>query len=146
MSADVLPDPDPDSDFGRRARARLRDDRIIWLTTMGADGTPQPNPVWFVWHDPDRVVVYCQPGALRLRHIAARPRVSLNLDGDDRGGDIVVLAGSALIDPSLPSADADPAYDAKYADPMANVSGSAAQFAASYSVGVRITVDRVRGH
>ena len=22
---------------------------MIWLTTMGSDGTPQPTPVWFLW-------------------------------------------------------------------------------------------------
>ena len=36
--------PDPQSPFGARVRERLRDENVIWFTTVGADGTPQPNP------------------------------------------------------------------------------------------------------
>ena len=35
--------------FGERAQRRLRDDKLAWLTTTSADGTPQPVPVWFLW-------------------------------------------------------------------------------------------------
>ena len=35
--------------FGVRAERRLREDRIGWLVTVGQDGTPQPNAVWFAW-------------------------------------------------------------------------------------------------
>ncbi|WAX58089.1 hypothetical protein M6B22_04785 [Jatrophihabitans cynanchi] len=28
--------------FGDRVRERLADEQVIWLTTVGADGTPQP--------------------------------------------------------------------------------------------------------
>jgi hypothetical protein len=37
--------PDPATPFGERVARRLREEAVIWLTTMGADGTPQPNPV-----------------------------------------------------------------------------------------------------
>ena len=40
---------DPDTEFGARVERRLREDVIGWLVTVSADGTPQPNPVWFVW-------------------------------------------------------------------------------------------------
>jgi predicted pyridoxine 5'-phosphate oxidase superfamily flavin-nucleotide-binding protein len=29
---------------------RLAKEQIIWLTTSKADGTPLPNPVWFLWN------------------------------------------------------------------------------------------------
>jgi hypothetical protein len=32
-----------------RVAQRLREDAVIWLTTVAANGTPQPNPVWFLW-------------------------------------------------------------------------------------------------
>ena len=41
--------PDAGTPFGDRVRERLVDEQVIWLTTVGADGTPQPNPVWFLW-------------------------------------------------------------------------------------------------
>ena len=55
------PLPDAGSNFGRRVRERLRVEQVIWLTTTQADGTPQPNPVWFVWEDPDTLIVYNTP-------------------------------------------------------------------------------------
>ena len=41
--------PDPATPFGACVAQRLREDAVIWLTTVAANGTPQPNPVWFLW-------------------------------------------------------------------------------------------------
>src|SRR6266581_1156609 len=41
--------PDPSTPFGERVARRLRDERLIWLTTVDAKGIPQPTPVWFLW-------------------------------------------------------------------------------------------------
>ena len=35
---------DTTTPFGERAQRRLRDERLAWLTTTSADGTPQPVP------------------------------------------------------------------------------------------------------
>jgi PPOX class probable F420-dependent enzyme len=142
MASDVL--PDPDSEFGERVRARLRDEIVIWFTTVGADATPQPNPVWFVWEDPATVLIYNMTTAARLAHIASNPRVSLNLNSTAQGGDVVVLTGRAEIAPQLPAPHEHPEYVAKYGGPMARVSGSVEAFSATYSVPVRVQVERVR--
>jgi PPOX class probable F420-dependent enzyme len=136
----------PDGAFGERVRARLRDELVIWLTTVGADGTPQPNPVWFVWDGAASLLVYNRDDAVRLRHIEARPSVALHLDGDGRGGNIVVLAGIARHASDTAPAHENPAYVEKYASAMARVSGSAEQFAAAYPVALHIDVRRIRGH
>jgi PPOX class probable F420-dependent enzyme len=136
----------PAGAFGDRVRARLHDDQVIWLTTVAADGTPQPNPVWFLWDGEASLLVYNRPDALRLRHIDARARVALNLDGNGRGGDIVVLTGAARRAPEDPPAHENDRYLQKYAEAMQRVSGSAEQFARAYPVAVRIDVRRVRGH
>ena len=49
--------PDPSTPFGERIARRLREEHLIWLTTVDAFGTPQPNPVWFLW-DGDTVLIY----------------------------------------------------------------------------------------
>jgi len=84
--------PDPSTPFGAAVRDRLSTDKIIWLTTVGADGTPQPNPVWFLF-DGETILTYNRPAAHRLNHIQSRPRVSLNLN--QRDGDVMVLVGHA---------------------------------------------------
>jgi len=136
--------PDPATAFGRRVRERLRSEQVAWLTTVGADGTPQPNPVWFLWDDTG-ILVYNRPDAHRLTHLSARPRVSLHLEGDGRGGDIVVLAGLARIPDPHPLPHELPAYLDKYREAMIRVSGSPEVFSEGYPVPIRIEVTRVRG-
>ena len=73
--------PDPATEFGARVRRRLESEQVAWLTTTAADGTPQPNPVWFLW-DGATFLVYSLSDAARLSHIARNPHVSLNFDGN----------------------------------------------------------------
>jgi PPOX class probable F420-dependent enzyme len=136
--------PDPATAFGRRVLQRLHGEQVAWLTTVGGDGTPQPNPVWFIWEG-THILVYNRPDANRLTHIRVRPRVSLHLDGDGRGGDIVVLAGRARILDPHPLPHELPAYLDKYRESMVRVSGSLAAFSEAYPVPVRVEVTRVRG-
>ena len=149
----LVSERDFESSSGRRYRVRgrvarrLSDDKLIWLTTVGADGTPQPNPVWFLWQSPGTVLVYNRPDANRLTHIAHRPQVALNLDGNGKGGDIVVLTGPPRSHPRLPGGPGadNEAYLAKYAEDMARVSGSTEAFADAYPVAIEVTVGRLRG-
>jgi len=134
--------PDPSTPFGAAVRERLAEDTIIWLTTVGKDGTPQPNPVWFLLEG-ETIVTYNRSDAHRLVHIKARPRVSLNLN--QRDGDVVVLVGTAERADDIPPSDRNPDYVAKYSAGMERVSGSVAKFAAAYPVPMRITIDAVRG-
>jgi len=137
----------PDSEFGERVRSRLRTETVAWLTTTAADGTPQPNPVWFLWdEDADTVLVYNRNDANRLDHVAVRPRVSLNFDGNGKGGNIVVLSGVAEQASDVPSADQHEGYVTKYARDIERVSGDPADFAQRYSVPLRIRITKVRGH
>lgn len=133
----------PAGGFGERVARRLREETIIWLTTVGADGTPQPNPVWFLWEEPATLLIYNRSDAHRLRHIAERPRVTLHFN-HHRGGDVVVLTGTARI-ADRPPAHGHPAYLAKYEAMATRVGGSPAEFAAQYPVAVEVTVERIRG-
>jgi PPOX class probable F420-dependent enzyme len=136
----------PDSDFGTRALRRLHEENLIWFTTTAADGTPQPNPVWFLWEDTaDSALIYNATAAKRIEHAAVRPHVSLHFDSDGRGGDIVVLAGVAEQALDAPPADRNDAYLAKYRDQIGQIGMDPAQFAKAYSVPMRIRVTRVRG-
>ncbi|HEV2404696.1 MAG TPA: TIGR03667 family PPOX class F420-dependent oxidoreductase [Ktedonobacterales bacterium] len=136
--------PDPATDFGQRVMKKLRDERLIWITSVGADGTPQPNPVWFLW-DEESFLIYTQPTAARLKHIKRNPRVSLHFETHDDGDDVVIFAGEARVVPDEPLAHEHAAYMAKYKDSMANVSGSAEAMARDYSVAMRVTPTKVRG-
>ena len=81
----------------------------------------------------------------KLRNIERNPRVSLHLDGNGRGGDIVVCLGEARVSDD-PPADEIPDYVEKYAPLIERNRWSPASFAADYSVPLRITISRIRGH
>jgi PPOX class probable F420-dependent enzyme len=142
MSKNVL--PDPDSAFGRRVRERLAAERIIWFTTVGSDGTPQPNPVWFLWDD-GGFLIYNRTDANRLTHIRHRPHVSLHFDSNGQGGDIVVFRGETRRLPTQPPPHEVPAYTDKYGQAMSRISGSLEAFGETYAVPLRIDVTGVRG-
>jgi PPOX class probable F420-dependent enzyme len=136
---------DTSTPFGARVAERLGRDLIGWLTTVGKDGTPHPKPVWFLPQG-EEILIYSQPNKAKLAHIARNPRVSLNLDGNGQGGDIVVLTGTARLDESAPPADAIPEYVEKYRDRMARIGMTPESFAAAYSVALRFTPEKLSGH
>src|SRR5262249_2286706 len=134
----------PATPFGERVRRRLTDEIVIWMTTVGRDGTPQPNPVWFL-DEGDTILVYNRADALRIAHVQRNPRVTLHFDGNGRGGDVVILAGEAHVVPDEPPASTNTAYVEKYSQHAVRVSGTVEAFATAYPVAIRIAVDRVRG-
>jgi len=135
---------DTTTPFGERAARRLRDEGLGWLVTVSPAGQPQPSRVWFEW-DGDSVLLYSKPDTPKLRNIAANPRVALHLDGDDLGGDLVILQGTARVSDD-PPADQVPSYVEKYRARMTRNGWSPADFAGMYSVPLRVDPTRLRGH
>ena len=136
---------DQSTEFGARAARHLREEIVVWMTTVTPEGAPVPRPVWFIWDGADSVVMYSQP-KLRVRNLAANPRVTLNFDGDGGGGDIVVLAGRAELDNDVPPADRGADYLSKYDEHIARLGMTPETFAREYSVPVRIRLTRLSGY
>jgi PPOX class probable F420-dependent enzyme len=116
---------------------------IGFLTAVNDKGQPQTSPVWFV-RQGDDIVVYNKPNSPRLRSIAANPRVALNLRGDREGHAGVSLEGMAVVEPGLPPGKDFPGYLGKYEAQIAHLGWTPESFSDDYSVGVRLTVTRVR--
>ena len=135
---------DEGTEFGARVARRLREEVIVWLTTVTPASAPLPRPVGFLWDGDEVVSMYSQPGA-RVRNIAANPKVTLNFDGDGLGGDIVVLSGIADVDANAPGADANRAWLEKYTAQIERFGRTPASYAACFSVPVRIRLTRLDG-
>ena len=135
---------DTTTEFGRRAEGRLHEEKLAWLTTVDRAGTPQPIPVWFLWDGADSILIYSRPETPKLRSIERHPRVSLNLDGNGRGGDIVVATGEAAVSIDPPAHEV-PAYVEKYASLIERNNWTPESFAGDYSVPIRISIRRIRG-
>jgi PPOX class probable F420-dependent enzyme len=128
---------------GASAARRLREEPIAWLTTVRADGQPQSSAVWFLW-DGDSFLLYSQPQAQKLRNIAANPRVSLHLNDDGSGGDIVTLEGEAAVEPDAPPSDRVQDYVAKYRGLLDEMGWSPGRLARDYSTAIRVRPSRAR--
>ena len=133
------------TESGRSADWLLRTQEVIWLTTLRADGSPWPNPVWFVW-DGETFLVYSRPESLKLRHIARDPRVALHLNGEGWDLDVVVAAGEARIVPEEPPVGEVPAYLEKYRDSIARLGMAVPEYSSAFSVPIRIMPASFRGH
>ena len=135
---------DTSTDFGSRVARRLQDEEIIWLTTVGRNGTPQPNPVWFHW-DGETFMIFSQPNQAKLRHIGASPRVALNFHTSPTGGDVVVFIGEARIAEAAPPEARVREYLARYTEGIKRIGMTPEQMAATYSTVIYVTPDKVRG-
>lgn len=133
---------DTSTELGARAERRLRDDRTIWLTTVGPHGAPMSRPAWFLW-DGEHFLLYSQPGAAKVRHIEANPHVSLHLDADEWGESVVIVSGHARLAPDHPRADETPAFVAKYGWGFERFGFSASEYADDYSMPILVTLERL---
>ncbi|MBF6337255.1 TIGR03667 family PPOX class F420-dependent oxidoreductase [Nocardia abscessus] len=135
---------DTETEFGAKVAERLSGESVLWLTTVGPTGTPQPNPVWFQWRDGE-FLIFSKPGQSKVRNIQRNPRVALNLNSTEHGGDVVVLTGTARVVEQRPSAAEIASFTTKYAEGLRSINLTDEQFYAEYSVVVRVTPDRLRG-
>ena len=130
------------TELGVQAAKRLQQEHLIWLTTVSREGTPQPNPVWFYW-DGKSIIIYSQPTSHKLKNISRNPRVSLNFQADDEGGNVIVLTGDASID-KKPSPH-DSRYIEKYLTHIPKIGLTPETLAASYSTLIRVSPTTLRG-
>lgn len=136
---------DEGTPFGARAARHLREDPVVWMTTVTPSGQPSPSPVWFLWDGAGSVFMYSRDSP-RIRNLADNPRVALNFAGDGGGGDIVVLSGTAAVEQDAVPVHSHPEYLAKYGTAIQRMGMTPAAFAGEYRVPVRIQLTGVRGH
>ncbi|MGZ6389983.1 MAG: pyridoxamine 5'-phosphate oxidase family protein, partial [Ktedonobacterales bacterium] len=115
-------------------------------TAVGLHGMPQPAPIWFLWDEAaSSFLIYNQTEAKRLDLVRQNPQVALHFDGYGTGLGIIVFTGYARVSADEPPADQHPLYLAKYRHWMTSKFGSPEQFAADYSVALRVYPIKVRG-
>lgn len=136
--AENAPTPDEQAD------RRLRENTIGWFTSVRPSGQPDTVPIWYVWQD-GVVVLYSQPGKLKMRNIAQNPKVSLALDDTGGGDDVVRLEGVARHVPDHPAPHEIPAFAEKYAAGIERLGYvSAEKFGEIFSEAIVITPTKFR--
>lgn len=130
-------------ELGEVAENRLRREKVGWLTTVRSDRLPQPTPVWFLW-DGTTLLIYSKPEAQKIRNLRTHARAAFHLNSDPRGNEILVLWGTAAVDPQAPALTESPAYLAKYRRGIAEIGMTPQSMAAEYSAAIRFRPERVR--
>lgn len=125
-----------------QVESRLASEQIIWLTTTKADGTPLPNPVWFLWHG-GQFLVFTEPGSVKMKNMSRNPRVSLNLNSDFDATDVVIFQAEADANSEQASEAELAAYLSKYEEGLKQIGMSIDTLKAAYNL-VRLTPVKFR--
>jgi len=134
---------DWNSEKGKKLAERLRKEEVIWLTTLRADGTPLPTPVWFLWEG-KTILIYTQPGSLKVRNIARNPKAALNLNCDEAGGSVAIFTGELTFEKDESRALNNPAYLQKYRQGISDIQMTPESFSNDFSLALRFHPSRVR--
>lgn len=135
---------DTSTDFGAMAARRLREEGVLWLTTVDPAGMPQPTPVWFHW-DGETVLIFSQPKVAKVRNIEASPRVALSFNSDEYGGKVAVMTGQARISDARPGEARVTEYLTKYTEGIRTLKMTPEQMLAEYSTVILVTPEKARG-
>ena len=130
--------------FDARVARHLEEDEVGWLTTVSPDGTPQPVPVWFLY-DGTTLLIYSQRNQAKERNIARNARVSFNFNTDPQGVDVVVITGTAAVDPQADPVLGNPDYLAKYREAIVRIGMTTESFSETYAVPIRFYPELLRG-
>ncbi|GAA1211869.1 pyridoxamine 5'-phosphate oxidase family protein [Pseudonocardia alaniniphila] len=136
-----------------RAEHRLRDQTVIWLTTVSPDGQPQTSLVGYAWHD-TTFVILSRPGAPKVRNLRANPKVALHLDldGDAENHSVLTIEGIAALSFAPPgesaplSASETSAYVEKHLESMRWAGVTPEETFADFSAVIRVTPVRARSY
>ena len=135
---------DLDTRFGAHVAQRLDDEKVIWLTTVGTNGMPQPRPVRFIWLD-GSFIIFSMPAAHKIRHIEQNPKVAVHFDGGETGEDVAVFLSKARIELGPFPEEIVDAYLAKYADDIVQRGFSMENYIKPDFIIIRVTPTRLRG-
>ena len=119
----------------------LREELVVWLSSVRPDGRPHLVPIWFSW-DGREILIASKPNAQKVRNLRANAKVMLALGEAEDDFDVGLLEGQAeLVDE--PAAAVLPAsHLAKYRSQMAAIGLSPFEFHATYSQVIRIVPTR----
>ena len=136
---------DTSTTFGAAVIERLEVQKLAWLTTVDSRGTPQPNPVWFIW-DGGVIYIFSKPNQAKLSNIARSGRIAFNLEATADEEHVTILTGQAEIiaRADLP-ADILDRYAERYTAGMKGIQMTRAEYEAAYTIPIRFTPEKLRG-
>ena len=78
----------------RRIDRLLREEPVVWLSSVRPEGGPHLVPIWFSW-DGRQILIASKPHAQKIRNLRANPNVMLALGEAEDDFDVGLLEGRA---------------------------------------------------
>ncbi len=127
------------SDTAARVLPLLKEERVVWLSTVRPDGTPHIVPTWF-WWDGEALVVYSKPGAVKVRNVLANPHLMVAVGDPEDDFAVGLIEASASIERG--GARVPEAFFAKYADELGRGPVDHDAYRREFTRAIRITPTR----
>jgi PPOX class probable F420-dependent enzyme len=119
----------------------LREEPVVWLSTVRPDGAPHLVPTWFAW-DGETIEIRSKPGAQKVRNLRHDRRAMLAIGDAEADFDVSLLEADARLDAGAPLSAT---FLAKYGARIAELGLTPAQFAQTYGLTIRLTPTRALG-
>jgi PPOX class probable F420-dependent enzyme len=127
------------------ADAALRDDPVVWLSSVQRDGRPHVVPVWFHW-DGERIVAFSKPHARKVDNLRDQPRVMLAVGTPGPDFEVELIEATAEL-PDRSAAELMPeGFGAKYRELLRRAGLSVQRFAEVYSQPIVLRPTRFLGY
>ena len=97
----------------RQAETALRDDPVVWLSSVQANGQPHVVPVWFHW-DGERIVAFSKPRARKVDNLRDQPQVMLAVGAPGPDFEVELIEATAELPDSSASDVMPVGFGAKY--------------------------------
>jgi PPOX class probable F420-dependent enzyme len=129
-----------------RVHELLANARVIWLSSVRADGRPHVVPTWFDW-DGELITVFSRPTAQKVRNVRSHPSVMVAIGRAEPDFDVELLEGEAtVVDAGNEGSRAiwpSSHFAVKYAAALATEGRTLARFADDYPCAIRIRPSRL---
>lgn len=128
-----------------QAEAALREDPVVWLSSVQRDGRPHLVPVWFHW-DGERIVAFSKPGARKIDNLRDQPRVMLAVGTPGPDFEVELIEATAEL-PATSASDVMPqGFGAKYRELLRRAGMTVQHFAEVYSQPIVLRPTRFLGY
>jgi PPOX class probable F420-dependent enzyme len=141
LHQDQAMDPQRSERAALRIDRMLRSESVVWLSSVGSEGTPHLVPVWFSW-DGSSLLIASKPHAKKVANLRANPSVMLAVGEPDDDFDVGMIEGVAELLDEPAAAVLPPAHLAKYRSQMTAIGLSTEEFLATYSQVIRVRPTR----
>lgn len=129
----------------RQAETALRDDSVVWLSSVQADGRPHVVPVWFHW-DGERIVAFSKPRARKVDNLRDQPRVMLAVGTPGPDFEVELIEATAELPDSSASDVMPVGFGAKYRELLRRAGLTVQRFAEVYSQPIVLRPTRFLGY